>query len=95
MPNGTYMDIDQLVAKKFSETLAKKLSKSSYEEAFDEYGPGVLVIKIYSPWAVDDTTFAFMEEECESVSNETGYFDEVYIYHNDGDGYRFSEWEID
>ncbi|WP_243546224.1 hypothetical protein [Pseudodesulfovibrio tunisiensis] len=95
MPDGRYMNMDQYVAEKFAETLASKLSKTSYKEAFDEYGPGALVIKVYSPWAVDDTTFGLMEEECKSVKNETGYFDEVFIYHNDGDGYRFSEWEID
>lgn len=32
MPDGTYMDIDQLVAKKFAANLAKKLSKLSLKK---------------------------------------------------------------
>ncbi|WP_419783143.1 hypothetical protein [Maridesulfovibrio sp.] len=92
MSGKGFGDMDRKVADEIKAIVQQKMSKSSYGEVYESYGQGILVVKVYSPWTVGGDVFDYLDD-LNDINNETGYIGEVYLYHDDGDGYQFNEWE--
>lgn len=50
MPKGPHMDMDNILAEAFLEVVLKKLAKKSYTPFIKQFGPGILVVGVESPW---------------------------------------------
>ncbi|WP_449243506.1 hypothetical protein, partial [Desulfovibrio sp.] len=69
-----------------------KLSKNSYSEATEKYGPGILVVDVQNP-SFDGQTIEAMEKEEDFNIDDSEYFHSIYIRWRGGDGYQFMKWE--
>lgn len=68
MLKGPHMDMDNQVGEVFAKVVIEKFNNKSYQSAVDQYGPGILVVGIESPWLDDETVHAINEHwaECDS-----------------------------
>lgn len=93
--HGVYMDMDKQAALIFVNEAKKKLNKSSYGDVSEEYGPGILVIIVDSPW-FNDQTVAEMESAWseDEVGDGAGYFDTMFIGWRTQNGFDFQKWDL-
>ena len=96
MGPGPYAGMDQQTGARFTALLKKKLSKQSYANAYAEYGPGMLLMGMQSPW-FDGNTCEMMEEICRETdwSTDRGYFSHVFISFRSMNRQEFEEWKWD
>lgn len=59
--NGLHMDMDNQVAEAFVTIVIEKLNNQSYKSAVNQYGPGILVVGLESPWLDEETVQAINE----------------------------------
>ena len=81
---------DLAFAERFAKLVEKKFNKTSYESVADEYGEGILIIRIMNPF-FDEQTEEYMREKYEELE-ESDYFDYVVICYHDDDELIFEEW---
>lgn len=62
MAGGVYMNMDMQLAGNLCDLLVKKATKNSYKPLMQQYGPGILVVGLESPWLDDETINGFGEE---------------------------------
>lgn len=55
LDTGVHVDMDSTLAEKFCSVVLKKLSNSSYAPLAEEYGPGIMVVGLETPWLSNDT----------------------------------------
>lgn len=93
MGPGPYVGMDAQYAERFASLLKKKLSKVSYAKPYQEHGPGILLVGMYSPW-FDDGTCDMMRNACRKTdwSTDLGYFSRVYISFSSRNRQIFEEW---
>jgi hypothetical protein len=93
MAKGLYMNMDAQLASAFCEIVIHKYQKSSYKPFIAEYGPGILVVGLESPWLGDDTIDE-IDREWASRGNldisET--FSHVYIGYRNASGNHAFKW---
>lgn len=65
MRKGRHMDMDNQVAEVFVEAVLGKFNNKSYKPAVNQYGPGILVVGIESPWLDGETVQAINEKWAE------------------------------
>ena len=65
MRRGPHMDMDNQVADAFVKAVLKKFENRSYQPVLDEFGPGILVVGIESPWFDEETLQAIDEKWAE------------------------------
>lgn len=96
MPPGIYKNMDARFAANFTALLKRKLSKKSYCEVCQKYGPGILLVGIESPWFGADTCEQ-MREECQKTdwSTDRGNFGRVIISFPSFMDQSFEEWDWD
>lgn len=88
MQQGPYVNMDDTVFQRTIKIFSEKNKKKSYDEVFSKYGKGMLVIKVYSPWGVDNNLFVSIKNAIRRKNKRT-LFNRVYIYSTCGDGYTF------
>lgn len=54
------MDMDNQFAEVFAKVVLKKFNNKSYKAAVNQYGPGILVVGIESPWLDGETVQAII-----------------------------------
>lgn len=94
LERGVHVDMDSTLAEKFCSVVLKKLSNSSYAPLADEYGPGILVVGLETPWLSNDTidSINFRWNEIGS-SDLSSVFRWVYLgFRNEGEN-RAIPWE--
>lgn len=80
MGAGLYMDMDRQFAGNFCDLLQQKAGKPSYRKFVEQYGPGILVVSLESPWLDDETLDAMKEEWGERGRPDiSGTFAFVYL----------------
>ncbi|MBV7542039.1 hypothetical protein [Acidovorax sp. sic0104] len=80
MKSGLYSDPDGALASSACERLLHKATKASYGAVICQYGPGILVVNLQSPWLNDDSLVVLHEEWCKRGSpSVAGTFAHVYI----------------
>ena len=83
MQKGLHMDMDNIVANTFVDVVFKKINKASYKPLVEEFGAGILVVGIESPWFDNETIQAINNKWNEAGTNELStIFKWVYL------GYR-------
>jgi hypothetical protein len=80
MRRGLHMDMDNQVAEVFAKVVIEKFKNKSYQSAINQYGPGILVVGIESPWFDDETVHAINEHWAERGSPDlSSVFRWVYL----------------
>lgn len=94
MGREVHVGMDEQTASRFTALLQQKLSKLSYREAFDSYGPGTLIIGMQSPW-FDAETYEMMQTVYQNAgrSDNAGYFEKVYLSFRSMNQQVFEEWK--
>jgi hypothetical protein len=69
MRRGPHLDMDNQVAGVFAKVVIAKFNNKSYQSVVNQYGPGILVVGIESPWLDDETVHAITEHwaECGGI----------------------------
>ncbi|MBT3191180.1 MAG: hypothetical protein HN341_01365 [Verrucomicrobia bacterium] len=96
MGPGPYVGMDEQTAARFAALLKIKLSKQSYAEAHTQYGRGILLVGMQSPW-FDGETCEMMRAVCNKTdwSTDQGYFSHVFISFRSLNRQEFEEWKWD
>jgi hypothetical protein len=82
MERGLYIDMDKQFAVNFCDLLTRKAEKNSYKPLIQQYGPGILVVGLESPWLGGETLDAVDEEWIGRGSpNVSATFAYVYLRH--------------
>jgi hypothetical protein len=82
MARGLYMDMDKQLAVNCCDLLTKKTAKNSYKPLIQQYGPGILVVGLESPWLDGETLDAIDEEWSSRGSPDISVtFAHVYLRH--------------
>ena len=90
---GPFVNMDDTFSRRFAKQVKNKKEKKSYSDAYDKYGPGMLLLYLQYPW-LNELTFRFMEERLEETEiNDTGYFSTMYIGWPSRGESAFSEWD--
>lgn len=94
MGQGPHVGIDQQTAVRFVALLKKKLSKQSYSETYANYGQGILLVGMQSPW-FDGETCMMMHQACSQTdwSTDREYFSHVFISFRSMGEQTFEAWE--
>jgi hypothetical protein len=80
MRKGFHMDMDNQVAEVFAKVVLEKFNNKSYKSAVNQYGPGILVVGIESPWLDGETVQAINEKWAELGSPDLStVFGWVYL----------------
>lgn len=80
MRRGLHMDMDNQVAEVFAMRVIEKFNNKSYQSVVNQYGPGILVVGIESPWADDETVHAINEHWAECGSPDlSSVFRWIYL----------------
>lgn len=81
---GRHMDMDNILADEFLEVALKKLEKKSYVPFIEEFGPGILVVGLESPW-LDAETFRAINSKWAESGNRALFsvFEWVYLGYRD------------
>ena len=93
MASGQYLDMDKQLAENFCNQLIKKATKKSYKRLIQQYGPGILVVGLESPW-LDNESIDEIEEEW----RRRGSFDlsetfaHIYLWHRTSTSYKTFAW---
>lgn len=93
MQGGMYVDMDAQLASVLCDLVCRKAAKDSYKPFVAEYGPGILVVGIESPWLDDDTIRDIDREWAERGRPDiSGTFTHVYLGYRDDNGNRVLAW---
>lgn len=65
MRKGVHMDMDNQVADGFAKVILEKFNNKSYKPVVNQFGPGILVVGIESPWLDEETVRAINEKWAE------------------------------
>lgn len=65
MRKGIHIDMDNQVAEAFIKAVLKKFENRSYQPVLDQFGPGILVVGLESPWLDEETLQAINEKWAE------------------------------
>ena len=86
MRKGLHMDMDNILAGEFLEVVLKKLRKKTYTHLIKQFGPGILVVGLESPWLNADTFQSINNKWAEFGSPKLfSVFEWVYLgYRDDG-----------
>lgn len=80
MRKGPHMDMDNLVADTFAKVVLEKFNNESYKSVVNQFGPGILVVGIESPWLDEETVQAINKKWAELGSpNLSSVFRWVYL----------------
>ncbi|OGA95159.1 MAG: hypothetical protein A3E79_16055 [Burkholderiales bacterium RIFCSPHIGHO2_12_FULL_61_11] len=89
------MDMDNQVAKVFAEVVLGKFNNESYKPTVNQYGPGILVVGIESPWFDGETVQAINEKWDEIGSPDLStVFRWVYLGFRFGSENKAILWEF-
>ncbi len=55
MRKGRHLDMDNQFADAFAKEVLKKFNNKSYQPVVDQFGPGILVVGLESPWLDEET----------------------------------------
>jgi len=88
-------DMDKKTADNFVCISMKKLNSSSYDSVAEQYGMGILVVVVHSPW-FDDQTVEEMENAWneKDVENTSGNIGRMFYGWRFKGGYDFREWDL-
>ncbi|HCY64631.1 MAG TPA: hypothetical protein DHV59_17780 [Oxalobacteraceae bacterium] len=93
MKPGLYVDMDKQLAGNFCNLLEQKVDKKSYKPFVQQYGPGILVVGLESPWLDSDTIDAIDEEWLARGNPDiSGTFAHVYLRFRSGSGNHAFSW---
>jgi hypothetical protein len=94
MGPGPNVNMDAQTAARFAALLKKKLSKQSYADPHQNYGPGILLVGMQSPW-FDEQTCETMRHECGRTdwSTDQRFFSHVFISFSSLNQQTFEEWK--
>lgn len=77
---GLHMDMDNQVAEVFAKVVLEKFNNRSYKPAVNQYGPGILVVGIESPWLDGESLQAIDEKWAELGSPDlSSVFRWIYL----------------
>lgn len=94
MRRGLHMDMDNQVAEVFANVTLQKFNNRSYKAAVNQYGPGILVVGIESPWLDGETLQAINEKWAELGSPDlSSVFRWVYLGFRSGSENNAILWE--
>ena len=94
MGPGPYVDMDAQTAARFATLLKKKLSKQSYADTHEKYGPGTLLVRMQSSWFGEQTCDMMRDECCKTNwSTDQGFFSHVFISFRSLNQQTFEEWK--
>lgn len=80
MARGPHFDMDRQFAETFCDLIQHKAGKASYRSSVQNYGPGILVVGLESPWLDDQTLDAITAEWCNRGSPDlSDTFAFIYI----------------
>jgi hypothetical protein len=80
MRKGFHIDMDNQVAEVFVKLVIEKFNNNSYKPAVNQYGPGLLIVGIESPWLDDETVQAINEHWAEIGSPDlSSVFRWIYL----------------
>lgn len=93
MAKGVYVDMDARFANVFCDRLITKAAKSSYKSWLEQYGPGIIVVGLESPW-LDDETLNAIDEQWTALGNPdvSSTFAHVYLGYRNGNGNKALKW---
>lgn len=93
MIKGPYMDMDAQLAGEFCDLVCKKAGKASYEPFISQYGPGILVVSLESPWLSDDTIDEIDDEWANRGNPDISRaFTHVYLGYRNEKGNHAIKW---
>lgn len=86
MRQGLHMDMDNIFAEIFVEVVLKKLNNRLYPPFVEQFGPGILVVGLESPWLASDTIQTLSDKWIEFGRRELfSVFGWIYLGFRDGD----------
>jgi hypothetical protein len=84
MRRGPHMDMDNIFADVFLEVVLKKLKNKSYTPLIEQFGPGILVVGLESPWLDADALQSINNKWIEHGSPDISpVFKWVYLGYRD------------
>ena len=93
MKKGHYMGMDAQLASAFCEIVVQKSQKSSYKPFITQYGPGILVVGLESPWLSDETIDEIDSEWANRGNPDiSATFSHVYIGYRNASGNHAFKW---
>ena len=93
MAKGVYMDMDKQLAINFCDLLAVKVEKNSYKHLIQQYGPGILVVGLESPWLDAESIDAIDGEWLDRGSPDfSGTFAHIYLRYRNASGNQAFAW---
>lgn len=80
MRKDLHVDMDNQVADAFVKAVLGKFNSKSYKPVLNQYGPGILVVGLESPWLDDETVSAINEKWADLASPDLStVFSFVYL----------------
>lgn len=94
MRQGLYVDMDAQLADRFCNIVLQKAGKASYKPFVQQYGPGILVVGLESPWTDGEDTVAAINQEWAARGNPdiSATFEHVYLGFRDNAGNHAVLW---
>lgn len=93
MEQRGYLEPDAQLAGAFCKCLLDKAGKSTYAEYVEQYGPGILVVGVESPWLDEDTIHEINRAWTELGKPDiSATFGHVYFGYRDQAGNRATVW---
>jgi len=86
MARGLHSDMDEQLADAFSKIVLKKFNNKEYKPVIDQFGPGILVVGLESPW-LDEETLRVINQKWAVLGNPdlSSVFQWIYFgYRSDG-----------
>ncbi len=68
MTNGVHMDMDNQLADAFVKAVLKKFENKLYQPMLEQFGPGILVVGLESPW-LDEESLQAINEKWEELGS--------------------------
>jgi hypothetical protein len=90
--SGVHSGMDEQFADRFVRVLQDKLTKKSYRQVVEQYGPGYLVLPMMSPFFNHDTLRLMRQKWAEVARTDAGYFRGVFLAYPRAS--RFRRWRL-
>lgn len=93
MEQRGYFEPDAQLAAEFCRGVLEKAGKSTYAACIAQYGPGILVVGLESPWLDEDTLHEIDKAWADLGKPDiSATFSHVYLGYRDKDGNRALAW---
>lgn len=90
--SGVHTNMDEQFSDNFVRVLIQKLTKKSYQQVFEKYGPGYLVLPMMSPFFNHDTVRLMRRKWDASLAIDAGYFRGVFLAYPNA--FQFRRWRL-